>query len=992
MAQLNFSLLGRFEVALNGRKVTSFGSDRARALLAYLAMDTGAAPARAMLGGLLWPQQPEDKARTNLRDALRKLRLALREAEAEAALLVSDMTTIQLSVGPHSLLVDAVDFAQLSVAGPHDHTAGPLCPSYLDRYTQAAALYQGDFLAGLILPDNVMFEAWARTHQEQLHIRAMAVLYRLASHHEFCGEYQHAIDYARRQLNLEPWREEAHQQIMRAYALSEQRSAALAQYDICRAHLQQELGVPPSPETEELYRRIREGEFQRADAPLNPPLSLHGNVPPRHNLPASRSALIGRGNKIEQIRQHLAEGRLVTLVGLGGLGKTRLALEAAAACLDDFPDGVWLVELSTLTSPAQVPEAMAAALRIQGVVGRSMEAVLVDYLRHKSAMLVVDNCEHMLAACATLIEPLLNACAHLKIMVTSREPLNLTGEWVWPVPRLTYPTKTFELAPNALPAEAIQYESVQLFVTRATAVNPSFALSASNAGAVMRICQRLDGMPLALELAAARAGMLSAHEIDGRLGDRFALLTHGTRTAMPRHRTLQATLDWSYNLLSEPEQALFSQLAVFANGFTLSAVEGVVRVPDPAVSQGISMFALLSLLVDKSLVTASTGHVATRYSLLETVREYARGKLEQCGDLVGTRQRHLMYFVGLAEDNEPGRKNGGEVRTLSAEKDNLIAAMETSLKSDDAVGALKIASSLSWYWWIRGYLGQQIEHLQRALAQPAMQSDDRALIRAKALTAVGSILTVQGCFDEARRVLEAALDISTRLDETRLIGLSLRMLGPATTGQGDYAAARAYLERGIGLWKALGDRWHTGWLLAYQGDVALLQHEFDEAKACYAQSVLHLESKSARTYSIRRLGYLALRQGRTQHARALFVKSLDFNASAEDTLEMVASIGALACLCVLDARTGLSAQAEDRAAVLFGLMDALLSATGSPLRQADGLICAEYRSILRKRMGGTRYQHTLAQGRRLSIADAIALTHEARQEPVPLPPKPQLRA
>ena len=383
-----------------------------------------------------------------------------------------------------------------------------------------------------------------------------------------------------------------------------------------------------------------------ADLPADFPRLNTLDIAP-NNLPALLSSFIGRQTQIAEVQRHVAQSRLLTLTGPGGCGKSRLAIQVATHLQADFPDGVWLVELAPLSDPAFVPQTVAFALGAREDPARPIQAVLADVLRPKAALLVLDNCEHLLDACAELSDGLLCACPRLHILASSREALGITGEVAYRVPSLA------TADPSRLPplADLARVEAVRLFVERAAAVRPGFELTEQNAPAVAQIVRRLDGIPLAIELAAARMKALSALQIAQRLDDRFRLLTGGSRTALPRQQTLRATIDWSYDLLSEPEQRLFCRLAVFRGGWTLEAAEAVCAGPDLSGFQNLTSRDVLDLLIElvnKSLVNVEEQDGEARYSRLETIRQYGCQKLEDSGELDAMRRRHLDYFLDFA--------------------------------------------------------------------------------------------------------------------------------------------------------------------------------------------------------------------------------------------------------------------------------------------------------------------------------------------------------
>ena len=361
-----------------------------------------------------------------------------------------------------------------------------------------------------------------------------------------------------------------------------------------------------------------------------------------HNLPAELSTFIGRNSELAELTQTLVAGRLTTLTGVGGVGKTRLGLRVANELAATFADGVWLVELAGLSDPSLVPRALATVLAVHEQPDRSMTDVLADVLRPRQLLVALDNCEHLIEACAALVVTLLRACPGLHVLATSREALGVPGEQVWPVPPLSLPDPSSGEALRQLEAS----EAVRLFVARCRDALPGFALAEQNAPAVVEICRRLDGLPLAIELAAARIRGLTPEQIAARLDDRFRLLAGGSRTALPRHRTLRGTIEWSHDLLSEPERILFRRLAVFAGGWTVEAAEGICSGDGIAAEDVLD---LLLKLVERSLVVADRSGPAVRYRMLETIREYAAERLREAGEEAMLRTRHRDCLLAMAE-------------------------------------------------------------------------------------------------------------------------------------------------------------------------------------------------------------------------------------------------------------------------------------------------------------------------------------------------------
>ncbi len=433
-----------------------------------------------------------------------------------------------------------------------------------------------------------------------------------------------------------------------------------------------------------------------------PALKSLNNLP--NNLPIQLTRFVGRGQELSEVERQLAGTRLLTLTGPGGTGKTRLALQAAAAVLEQFPQGAWLVELAPVTDPQIVVQVVANVLTVREASGRSLLEALIDYLRYKSLLLVLDNCEHLIEACAQLTDNLLHACPNLKILASSREALGIAGEVAFRVPSLSLPPASFKVGSNSL-ADLEQSEAVRLFVERAQAVSPAFYLEKKNAPAVAQICRRLDGIPLALELAAARVRVLSPTQIASRLDDRFRLLTGGSRTALPRQQTLKALIDWSWTLLSDSEKTLLRRLAVFTGGFILEAVEMICADPNPASARETSLpeyeiLDLLEGLANKSLLQVGEEGSQVRYRLLETIRQYALDQLLLSGEASQSRDRHLEYFSHLVEEAEPHLQAAEMLEwmdRLEGEADNLRAALEWGLRTCSPA-ALIMAKGLIYYW------------------------------------------------------------------------------------------------------------------------------------------------------------------------------------------------------------------------------------------------------------------------------------------------------
>ena len=538
------------------------------------------------------------------------LRQVIGDRTAATPFLTTTSDSIHFQRSPQCT-IDVVTFTELiRTCQVHAHRRLETCRSCAQRLQQAVELYRGGFLAQFVQSGSEAFEEWTLIKRERLHREVLAALYTLAEHSDRRGEYDRVQQYATRQLELDVWREEAHRQLMRALALSGQRSAALAQYETCRRVLTEELGAEPSKETAALCEQIKAAALTQAER--------------RNNLPTALTPLIGRGHELAEIDRLLETptGRLLTLTGPGGIGKTRLAVQAAYHQVGLFADGVWLIELAALSDPTLIPQAIASVLDLREQATRSVQDVLGDFLKSREILLVLDNCEHVVDACARLAADLLRAGPRLSILATSLEVLNVAGEVILRVPALTTPDPHHVSSGAAL----AQYEAVQLFVERAVTAVPDFSVTDSNAAAIAQVCHRLDGIPLAIELAAARVRGLKVEQIAQRLDDRFRLLTSGGRTALPQHQTLRAMIDWSHSLLTEPERILFRRLAVFAGSWSIEAAEAVCG--DQGGIGREDVLDVLLHLVDKSLIGVDEHNVETRYHMLETIREYAWERLQ----------------------------------------------------------------------------------------------------------------------------------------------------------------------------------------------------------------------------------------------------------------------------------------------------------------------------------------------------------------------------
>jgi len=594
-----------------------------------------------------------------------------------------------------------------------------------------------------------------------------------------------------------------------------------------------------------------------------------------NNLPRQLTTFIGREREIAEAKRLLAETHLLTITGPGGSGKTRLSLEIGARLLSEYPDGVWLVEFAHLADPARVPQVLATALSVREEADRPLLVTLVDHLRPKRVLLLLDNCEHLIDACAGLADTLLRGCPEVKILPSSREALGLTGEVVFRVPPLSLPDSRLVPALERL----AEYEAVRLFVDRAIAVKPDFTLTDDTAAAVVQICRRLDGIPLAIELAAARVRTLSVQQITAHLDERFRLLTGGSRTALPRHQTLRGLIDWSYGLLSEAERELFRRVSVFVGGWTLEASVAVCAGVDV---DRYDIVELLGRLVDKSLCLIDGEGSDPRYRLLETIRQYGFEKLAETSEGQVVRARHRDFYLGFAEDAEP-RLQGPEqvawLQRLEADHDNLRAALRWSLDCDETEAALRLGSALSLFWDTHGYVREGREWLDELLAHARERPTSTVTTRralGKVLDAASRTRARWSEFPQATEFLTQGLAVWRELGDKRGIAEALNNLAVGATQSGDRVRARVLVAESLALFRELSDKRGTAHALNNLAEILRGDGDLPGARALFEESVPLFEAIEERrglSHALDNLGGILTAQGDYGPAEALYSRS-----------------------------------------------------------------------------------------------------------------------
>jgi predicted ATPase/DNA-binding SARP family transcriptional activator len=832
-ATLRIHLLGAFRVLIDDRAVADvqWRLRKAKTLVKLLALAPDHWLHREELLEQLWPQLEPGAGANNLRHTLHVARRVLQQGRAMPPPFLSMVAEKVVLRTEGTLWIDVEAFT--AAAGAARRTRAPAA------YEQALALYSDD-----LLPED-RYEEWATGRREALREVYLGLLVEFAGLLEAGGEFGPAAAALERVIARDPTHEEAHGALMRLYALAGRQHQAVRQFRQLREALQRDLAREPSAASYRLHDDILAGRFVPP-----PPATANRSATGvwQHNLPLPLTELVGRERDVTEVRRLLVDAaaaapgcrrrRLVTLTGMGGSGKTRLALAVAQALAPCFEDGVRLVELSSVAEAGGVPVAVAAAFNVHEEPGRPLVTTLTETLSGKRLLVVLDNCEHLIDACARLAEALLRACPSVQILATSREALRIGGEITWRVPLLPVP----EILPGpALPAGHPQPDtvhlarnaSVRLFLERARAVQPAFELTPANVGAVVEICRGLDGLPLALELAAAWVGVLTVEQLAARLDDVLSLLTGGSRTAMPRHQALRATLDWSYALLSPHEQQVLRRLAVLGGLFTIEAAEAVAGGGAP---EGV--LTVLAHLVAKSLVQVEVGGEEAQYRLLETVRQYALERLRACGDEAATRERCLAYLTELAN---PGMVNAALRRFPTAEQvrwlttiDHAYGTMRTALialrERRDAARGVQLATALTPYWFARGMFTAGRTWLEDFLALEGAE----AAIRAEAMGAAAKLAYRQGDVAAARALAEEQLAIHSATADRAGMAAALHGLGFVSLEQADYAAARALFEESLRIGREVQDRsaeHALGLLSALEGDTATACTVLEEALA-----------------------------------------------------------------------------------------------------------------------------------------------------------------
>jgi predicted ATPase/DNA-binding SARP family transcriptional activator len=870
--KLALSLLGTVAITLDGERINRQVLAKSQALLCYLAV-TGGRHSREKLAGLLWGDAPEVRARASLRKSLSDLRKLLGDAVS-----ITRHTVAFNRNGTYWLDVEVLESALA------EETTDP---ETLRALGEAVELYRGEFLEGFSVRQAVAFEEWVLGERERLRQIVLQALHRLSVAHTDRGEVAAAIEYTNRLLALEPWREEAHRQLMTLLARSGQPTAALAQYETCRRTLAEELGVEPLPETQALYHRLK---TRREAAP--------------HNLPAQTTPFVGRQAELAQIARYLhrPDCHLLTLIGVGGIGKTRLALQAAGQDLDAFADGVYFVPLAGISSSEflvlTIGEALGHSLSGEAEPKRQ----LLKYLQQKETLLVLDNFEHLLSAQdgngsgRDLVLEVVETAPKLKLLVTSRERLNLKAEWLLTLEGLAYPPEERDFGEET-------FEAVELFVQSAQRVRPGFSLPAEWP-AVAGLCRLLEGMPLGIELAATWVSMMPCAEIVRDLARGLDLLTTTLHDVPTRHRSLEAVFDHSWGLLTEPERGVFKRLSVFRGGFDRQAAEEIA---------GASLSTLVAL-VDKSLLrVVSPG----RYDMLEPLRQYAAGKLAETPVEEGQVQdRHHDYYASILERREVDiMTEAGQRQTLveiAADVDNVRLSWGRAARRGDLEAIQKALKYLWAFYELRGWFQEGEEALQKAVDGIVGTYGGRDELAEKKRQVLGQVLSYQGWFcwrlgrhRKSIQVLRQSLDcFHHKAPETRTeVGFALLQLGMNEWILGNYDEAQSLLQQSLDIGQEIGDWFITEVSVIFLSYIARSLGAYAEAIQLCHEGIAgcqQFNDRRGEAFFLHSLAWVANTIGDPLEARRLLQEALVFHKEMDDKVLLAEGSGQMGTVAYLE--------------------------------------------------------------------------------------------
>ena len=992
MAILIFSLLGRLQIKHRQLGAITLTNRKAIGLLAYLLIESDHAHSREFLLGLLWPNLPTAAAQNNLRVTWAHLQKALGTSDSdEQPPLIGDRLALRFNpLSDHEL--DVARFRTLIEACRlHPHPDPHDCSECAARLTQALDLVRGDFLDEFSLGNCLQFDEWLLAQREHFHVQATSALEQLAAFHERAGQLAEAERAIRRLLEYDPLSESAYRQLMRVLARADQRSAALDAYETCRRVLATELGLAPAVETVTLAEQIR----------ALSPFESHAT---QAALPPVLTRFFGRQQESARLVDLLSRRtvRLVTLAGPGGVGKTRLAIEVAHRLAGVFAHDICLVELAGVADERSVDDAVAAALRLPTNTGRSSTAAIVDYLRDKTMLLVLDNCEHLVKACARLVQTLCRDAAGLTVLATSSIPLHLAEEHV--VRLEPFATPAINSAERLTVADLLSFDSVQLFTDRAAQSLLHFALTGANVLSVARICQPPHGIPLAIEIPAAQARAPPLEAIREPLGLPFASLNMRAGRTMPPHPPLRDTFDWSYGLLSDQECSVLRRLAVFAGGWTLEAAEAVSAPGEPCAE-------VLAELVDHSLVVFGADAERRRYSMHETIRQFAQEQLRGSDQGADALERHARYYAQLvsrAAENRAGQTLPERLRTVQDDHDNVRRAFEWLL-AHDREQALALVAQLGTdlnFWELGGFFQEGRRWLQRALERTqglvSLQRGHALLAAADLSSAISDFEYGLQCARQAQQLFqqlgnqrgeidaqlmycelarlagelenlqvqaEEALRMAEHMSYTAGMAQAKLILGSIAYYAGENQAAMQYLLPSIELWRELQRPFDLATALNRLAGALLAIREYAAAQQAYEECRDIYQSLGYRrgvALAIQNLGGVAYQLGDCARARALFCDGLRIRHDLGLQRGYAYSFEFIADVDEIEKR-------YERAVQLLAAAETLRARIGAPPEPVNQKENADALTRLRAQLGDVVFELELAKGATMTTEQAIAL-------------------
>jgi predicted ATPase/DNA-binding SARP family transcriptional activator len=992
LPELIFSLLGRLQIKHRQLGVITLTNRKAIGLLAYLLIESGHEHSREFLLGLLWPDLPTSAAQNNLRVTWAHLQKALvaSSSDAQPTLIGSRLALRFNPLGDHEL--DVARFrALIDACRVHTHADPSDCAECAARLTQALELVRGELLEEFSLGDCEQFDDWLLIQREHFRLQVTSALEQLAAFHERLGQLAEAESAIRRLLKYDPLSESAYRQLMRVLGRAGQRSAALDAYETCRRVLATELGLAPAVETTTLAEKIRTQALFESHV-------AHVDLPP------VLRRFFGRQQESARLVDFLSRRtvRLVTLAGPGGVGKTRLAIEVAHRMAGVFAHDICFVDLSGVADERSVDDAVAAALRLPTDTGRSSTEAILDYLRDKTMLLVLDNCEHLVKACAHLVQTLCRDAAGLTVLATSRIPLRLGEEHV--VRLEPFATPTIHDAERLTVADALRFDSVQLFTDRAAQSLLQFALTEANVRAVVRICQQLDGIPLAIEIAAAQVRALPIEALAGRLDQRFGWLNRRTAGTVPRQRTLHTLIDWSYGLLSHQARSLLCRLAVFAGGWTLEAAEAVSTPGEPCAE-------ILAGLVDHSLVVFGADAEHQRYSMHETIRQFAQEQLRGSDQEADARERHARYYAQLVSrvaENRAGQTLPERLRTVQDDHDNLRAAFEWLL-AHDREQALNLVAQLGTnlnFWELGGFFQEGRRWLRRALEQTEGLG---SIQRAGALLAASELSSAISDFEyglqcarqgqdlfqqlgdqrgeidaslkyyelaelageplNLRAQVEEALRMAEQISYTAGIAKARLVLGSIVYHAGEFETAIQYVLPSVALWRELERPFDLATALNRLASALLEIHEYTAGQKALLECrdiYQSLGYQRGVALVIQNLGGVAFELGDYARARANFCDSLRIRRDLGLQRGYAYSFEFIADVNEMEKR-------YEHAVQLLAAAETLRARIGAPVEQINQKENEAALTRLRAQLGDVVFELEWAKGVHMATEQALAL-------------------